>query len=80
MVGCPVIISNRTPFTCVNEYKAGWAIDLDVKSGFIDAITSVVNNTNEEQSNLHENALNFTKKYFALDKQKDGYSSVIKNL
>lgn len=80
MVGCPVIISNRTPFSCVNEYKAGWAIDLNLKKGFIDAIASVINNTNEEQIGLYENALDFSKKYFALDKQKNGYNNVIKHL
>ncbi len=40
--GCPVIISDQTPWNDVNENDVGWAIPLEDKQGFVDAIQAVV--------------------------------------
>lgn len=42
MVGCPVIISDCSPWTDVEAYNAGWAIPLDDKVRFQEAIGQVV--------------------------------------
>lgn len=47
-VGCPVIISDQTPWNDVNDYGAGWAIPLIETDTFVRAIQSVVDAENNE--------------------------------
>lgn len=72
-VGTVVIISDQTPWTDVNESKAGWANSLDNKKGFERAIQTVINWENSDSIISHQN----TKKYFEsksqLRKLKDEY-------
>lgn len=49
IVGCPVIISNQTPFTDVNEKGAGWAISLDNIENFTDAVQTIVDCDNDKR-------------------------------
>lgn len=42
IVGCPIIISDQTPWTDVNEWNAGWAIPLDDRDAFAKAIQQIV--------------------------------------
>lgn len=41
-VGCPVILSDQTPWNDVHEHGAGWAIPLDRSDAFLEAIGQVV--------------------------------------
>jgi glycosyltransferase involved in cell wall biosynthesis len=36
--GCPVLISDQTPWSDVGDFDAGWSFSLDNKEGFLDAI------------------------------------------
>ncbi|WP_161601406.1 glycosyltransferase [Paenibacillus luteus] len=40
--GCPIVISNNTPWTDVNEANAGWALSLSKKQDFIFVIQKLV--------------------------------------
>jgi len=42
LAGCPVIISDRTPWTDINGSGAGWAIPLECPEQFVQAIQEVV--------------------------------------
>lgn len=42
IVGTPVIISDQTPWRCLEEYGAGWDIPLDENSKFASAISKVI--------------------------------------
>lgn len=42
IVGCPIIISDQTPWTDVNEWGAGWAISLDDRDAFTKAIQQII--------------------------------------
>lgn len=39
--GCPVVLSDRTPWLDMEEYGAGWAISLEDEQAFTDAISQV---------------------------------------
>lgn len=43
MVGTPVIISDQTPWRCLQENGAGWDLDLRNESEFIAAINCIIN-------------------------------------
>ena len=42
IVGCPIIISDQTPWNDVNEWNAGWAIPLDDRDAYVKAIQQIV--------------------------------------
>ncbi len=48
----PVITSNNTPWNDINDYMAGYALDLRDKEAYIHALQSVVDIDNEEYKNL----------------------------
>ena len=48
MAGCPVIISDCTPWKNLEIKKAGWDIPLKDKIKFLEIIQMVVNTNNEE--------------------------------
>lgn len=52
IVGTPVIISDQTPWTDVNEYGAGWAIPLEQQSKYVEAIQCVVDSDNTDQRKM----------------------------
>lgn len=60
-VGCPVIISDQTPWTDLADYNAGWAISLDEKEKFVDAVQNVINENDDDRQAMHKGA----KKYFS---------------
>ena len=46
--GCPVIISDQTPWTPVNEKGAGWAMALSDEDGYISVMRRLATMTNDE--------------------------------
>ena len=50
--GCPVIISDQTPWTPVNENGAGWAMALDDEDGYISVMRRLATMTNDEWNSL----------------------------
>lgn len=41
IAGCPVVLSDQTPWVDVAEYQAGWAIPLDDEEGFVSAMQTL---------------------------------------
>lgn len=74
---CPVIISDQTPWTDINEYKAGWAIGLDNTKGFVKAIESIINMDNTEHEKLITNLNNYKKQKLNVDLLKTKYQEVL---
>ena len=58
IVGCPVIISDQTPWNEINSFNAGWAIPLNDKKRFINAIQAIVDSDNKQLTELSNNAKN----------------------
>lgn len=55
-VGCPVIISDQTPWNEVNIYKAGAAINLSDERQFINSINKIINMDEDEATEYRENS------------------------
>jgi glycosyltransferase involved in cell wall biosynthesis len=60
--GCPVIISDQTPWKNLEKREVGWDISLSDENRFIDAIQCCVNLNNEQYNILSKNAFEYGKK------------------
>lgn len=74
-VGTPVIISDQTPWTDINEENAGWAISLDNKLGFIEAIQYVIDQTPSDNRKQVDAVKNYIEKKSNLKDIKRKYSN-----
>lgn len=73
MVGCPVIISDQTPWNDVNEAGAGWAIPLNKPSDFSNALQKVID---ADSDRYRVNAKSFASKKLNLEALKKDYEAV----
>jgi len=80
MVGCPVIISNQTPFSDVYELNAGWAIQLDKKELFIRALNEITYNNDINQRNMIYGTKKYIDKHFDLSGLKSMYTDILYKL
>ncbi len=62
-VGCPVIISDQTPWKNLIEINVGWDIPLDRQDLFIQTIENCAEMKQEEYNEMTVAAFNFAKKY-----------------
>ncbi|CCU80941.1 Glycosyl transferase, group 1 [Halanaerobium saccharolyticum subsp. saccharolyticum DSM 6643] len=62
MSGCPVLISDQTPWDQLESNNAGWALDLDNKMEFQNVIKKCINLSNSEINNLKKSAYDYSKK------------------
>ncbi len=60
--GCPVIISDKTPWKELEKDQVGWDIDLNDRHSFIDVLQYCTNMGNEEYKYLSNNAFEYAKK------------------
>ena len=67
LCGCPVIISDQTPWNDLDVNEAGCAISLDNKQEFIDAIVYCANLNQHEFSAKSQKAINYISKKIDLE-------------
>lgn len=72
--GCPVIISDTTPWRGLQKTNAGWDISLNDDESFIRAIRCIVLSDNDEEKKRRESARAFADQFFSLDSLKADYS------
>ncbi|MPM58709.1 Glycosyltransferase Gtf1 [bioreactor metagenome] len=73
LAGCPVIISDQTPWNDVNATGAGWAIPLNKPSDFSNALQKVID---ADSDRYRVNAKLFVNKKLNLDALKKDYEAV----
>ena len=61
--GCPVIISDMTPWKSLESKKIGWDISLNNPQKFIDAIKTAAGMNQETYNEWSSGAINFAKKF-----------------
>lgn len=76
-VGTPVIISNQTPWTDVNENNIGWAIPLDSKSLFEGAIKKIVEMDEVFFNTLSKNVLRYVSNKTKIDSIREKYREAL---
>lgn len=59
--GCPVIISNQTPWNDLEEKKVGWDLQLNDEENFVKAIQYCVNLDNNEYQEMSKKAFEYGK-------------------
>lgn len=80
IVGCPVIISDQTPFIELNKEGAGWAMPLDDKESFTAAIQKIVDCDNDKREFYYINSKKYIKSKLDLMSLRESYSSVLTEL
>ncbi len=64
IAGCPIIISNNTPWQNLEEKKIGWDIDLKNQNKFIEIIEKCSNISEKEYQIMSKNVYEFAQNYF----------------
>jgi len=59
MSGCPVLISNSTPWQDLQENNAGWNLSLEKENKFRDKIQKCINMNNEEINKLKKDTFKY---------------------
>ncbi|MGQ7181765.1 hypothetical protein ACUOA5_45675, partial [Escherichia coli] len=54
LAGCPVIISDQTPWKNIEHEGAGWTIPLEKEETFISALNDIVHMDSERFQQLHD--------------------------
>jgi glycosyltransferase involved in cell wall biosynthesis len=62
-VGCPVIISNRTPWRDLEEKGIGWDIDINHVDGILELFSKVSNINQEDYNEMAKRAFIFAKDF-----------------
>lgn len=75
--GCPVIISDQTPWSDVQENGAGFVCGVQDKSRFIFAIEQIISSNNDEYC---KNAIKYMNKKLQLEELKQQYKDALKNI
>lgn len=74
VVGTPVIISDQTPWTNINQYNAGWALPLKNVQEFIAAIQTIID---AHDNRYCANALLYANKMMNFEEVKRQYEDVL---
>ncbi len=61
--GCPVLLSDTTPWNMVNKYKAGWTINLKRKALFKEKLQECIDLDQKEWETLSNNAIDLALNY-----------------
>ena len=67
LCGCPVIISDQTPWNDLEEFNAGFAISLHDKQKFIESVIGCAQLDQKAFSEMSQNAINYISKKIDLD-------------
>ena len=78
-VGTPVIISDQTPWTDINDYNAGFAVNLSDESGFITAIQKIVDSTNDEMKKMIADSISYVKKKTDIEHIREKYTEAFRS-
>ena len=71
--GCPVIISDQTPWIDLEEQGAGWVVPLQDKERWSEVLLTAKTLGPEEYSSMSSNALAYVKRKFDLEQLREQY-------
>lgn len=76
-VGCPVIISDQTPWIDLQEFDAGWSIELSNKNEFVKAIQCIIDNDEIAQDSMRKAAMHYFAIKMKLTELKKKYNTAL---
>jgi glycosyltransferase involved in cell wall biosynthesis len=71
--GCPVVISDQTPWSHLQEKGVGWTLPLDDLSGWRQALQSCVDMENAAFTEMSERARRFAREFVELPGTREEY-------
>ena len=74
LVGCPIIVSDQTPWNDVSLIEGGWSIPLDDSEQYISAIQEVVDADEEKEISFKKNIIEYVARKLNLKELKDEYN------
>ena len=80
MVGTPVIISDQTPWTDVNNYNTGWACNLTEEGKFLNAIRHMILLDNNEMEQLSISTKKFARHKMNLSGLRNEYETAFETV
>jgi glycosyltransferase involved in cell wall biosynthesis len=78
--GCILVISDQTPWTDVNDTKAGWAISLDDSERFITAINEIGKMDDKQFEILKKRSIAYISSKTSIQNLENDYLSVLKRI
>lgn len=78
LVGCPVIISDQTPWTDINLTKGGIALSLTDTAGFVKAIQRVIDRDEREQKSCQVESIKYIHYKIHIDSLRYQYETKLK--
>jgi glycosyltransferase involved in cell wall biosynthesis len=75
--GCPVIISQRTPWRNLQEYNVGWDLPLDKPEQFISVMEECLEMDLEHYLNMSESAYKFAQEHINREDITDAYRKLL---
>lgn len=78
-VGCPVLISDQTPWRDLQSSNAGFDLPLSDRSGFTEAMKTFANMDNQEWQQYRKGAVGLALKYEQLTDTSKNYSNLFEN-
>jgi len=76
LADCPVLISDNTPWTSINDYQAGRAISLANKDDFVRVIEDFTSMEPDKYNNVIENLRNYAEAELKLVQTKEKYTGM----
>lgn len=73
VTGCIPIISNQTPWTDMNDKRAGWALPLENENGFVKALQEVVDMNEDDIMTRRKSISSYLEDKFKLEQLKKEY-------
>ena len=80
LVGCPVLISDQTPFSAVEDNNAGWAVSLDNAEKYIAVMNQIALFNESEMRNLRISAKKYIKEKISIDQLAKEYRNVFQSI
>ena len=71
--GCPVIISDQTPWNDLEDFGAGWVIPLNDPSRWTEVLADAVNLSNADYAQMSEKAVAYVKTRFNFEEIRSNY-------
>ncbi len=75
--GCPVIISDQTPWNDVLKENAGWALCLDNTKMFVDTIQCVIDMDDELLTKMRKSSRDYIESHYDIETLKNNYNKAL---
>jgi glycosyltransferase involved in cell wall biosynthesis len=77
--GCPLLISDRTAWTDIEEKGVGWGVPLEDKDAYVDRINTCLAMTDSDYKTMSRKSRAYAEEWLALDKTEAANADVLRH-